>query len=220
LCCEALGAVPVLSLSGARVKEPPYRRAEELPDRLKAETERLTAMLSAVELLAGEGNCVAYNIEGPFTLLCSLLPMNRVFSALRKEEGVKLLEKAESWVCDYAALAVGRGVRLLSFADPVAAVDILGEKMFSSVYVPSLKRVLDRLRSEFPDTPIHLCGKLSQCLLDTRFCTAERRESEGRCASYGEALSSFCETGQNGVIGHFCLNYLKAKRTYLTLLEL
>lgn len=218
LCSEALGAKPVLAMTGARVKEPPYQKVEELPDALDLDTPRLAAMLRALETLAGEGRYVAYNIEGPFTLLCALLPMNRVFSALRKPAGAEMLRKAEDWVSAYAALAVEKGAKMLSFADPVATIDILGERMFTTVYVPCVKGLLQRLRAEHPDIPIHLCGKLTQCLLDTGACAAEPWRPEG-CRTYGQALTACCERGKGGVVGHFCLNYLDAKRPYVTLIE-
>lgn len=214
LSAEALGAAPSLSLAGARVKEPPYSRAEELPESLCETTPRLAVMLRSLEELTQEGKQVAYNIEGPFTLLCTLLPMNRVFSALRKPAGAQLLRKAENWVSEYAALAAAHGAKLLSFADPVATIDILGERIFTSVYVPCLKQVLCRLRAEHPDIPVHLCGKLTQCLLDTDACSAEVWEAAG-CETYGQALSAFCSRGEGGQIGHFCLNFLDAKRPYI-----
>lgn len=42
------------------------------------ETARLCAMFEALAQLSKAGKKVAYNIEGPLTLLCALLPMNKV----------------------------------------------------------------------------------------------------------------------------------------------
>ena len=218
LCSEALGARPSLSASGARIRETPYKKADELPEKLDLESPRLTAMLRAVETLAEEGKSVAYDMEGPFTLLCSLLPMGRVFAALRKSAGSDLLEKAVGWVSSYAGLAVKRGARMLSVADPVATADILGERMFTSVYVPCLKMTLSRLQEEQPGIPIHLCGKLTQCLIDTQACDVEEWRAENR-QTYGEMLTAFCESGGEGVIGHFCLHFLDAERPYLELIK-
>lgn len=218
LCGEALGAKPVLSLAGARVKEPVFQKADQLPEELNPDTPRLAAMLQAMESLKAEGKYVAYNVEGPFTVLCALLPMNRVFSTLRKSTGVDLLQMAENWVSSYTDLAVRQGGALISFADPVATVDILGERMFTTVYLPCLKRLLLRLRSEHPDVPIHMCGKLTQCLLDIEGCTVEKWETE-EAQTYGQALKAFCESGHGGMIGQFCLNFLDAKRPYLKIVE-
>ena len=217
LCCEALGAAPTLSMAGARVKEPPYRQISDLPETFSADTARLSAMMQALETLAARGKAVAYNMEGPFSLLCTLLPMNRVFAALRKPEGAAMLARAEDWAIAYADLAVSRGAKLLSFADPIATRDILGDRVFLNVYVPCLKRVLARLQEKHPHIPVHLCGKLTQSLLDTESCTVEIWNSEG-CDTYGQALTRFCCEDTGGLVGHFCLNFLDAKRPYIKLI--
>lgn len=219
LCAEALGCKPVLSLSGARVKDAPYQKVEQLPEIFQPDTRRMEAVFQAMDLLTGEGKQISYNVEGPFTLLCMLLPMNRVFSALRKPAGQAMLEKAENWVSKNVTLAVEKGCRCISFADPVATVDILGEKLFTSVYLPGLKRILTRLQEEHPDIPIHLCGKLTQCLLDLDSCEAEKWYPED-VQRYGQALTAFCDSGRGGLVGHFCLNFLDAKRPYLTMIKL
>ena len=217
---EALGASPTLTLSGARIRENPWARVEELPAVPDFSTPRMAAMLHAVEMLAEEGYRVAYNIEGPFALLCALLPMSRVFSALRKPAGAEMLEKVEDWVCKYAAAAVEKGAKLISFADPVATVDILGERVFTTAYVPSLRRVLRRIRAEHPEVLIHLCGKLTQSLLDTGCCAVRHWECSDPSAVYGQALQAFAAEGQQEILGHFCLNFLDAKRPYVKVLEL
>lgn len=214
LCSEALGAKPVLSLSGSRVKEASYKKTEELPLEPDWNIPRLAAMLDAVEILSTEGHHVAYDLDGPFTTLCTLLPMSRVFSALRKPAGQILLQQAEDWISGYAAQVVRRGARLLSFADPVATPDILGERLFTTVYVPYLKRLLARLQAEHPEIPIHLCGKLTQSLLDTKNCQVKKWRCD-HCQTYGQALSAYCEAGNGGMIGHYCLNLLDAGHPYL-----
>lgn len=178
----------------------------------------LKVELMILNQLTSRGDLVAYNVDGPFTLLCSLFPMSRAFSALRKPSGNLLLQKAEDWISMYADQAVKNGVQLLSFSDPVATIDILGERMFSSVYMPCLIRLLNRLQAEHPDIPIHLCGKLTQCLLDTGACQTKLWQADN-CETYGQALAAYCDCRQGGIIGHFCLNLLDDKRPYLTIIN-
>lgn len=218
LCAEALGAHPVLSLSGAWIKEPTYQKPEDLPLEPDWTQHRMTTMLDAVELLSRDEKRIAYNVEGPFTLLSALLPTNRIFTSLRKSSGKTLLQNTEDWICQYADLAIKRGAKLISFADPVATVDILGSRMFTEVYVPCLRHLLDRLQSEHPEVVIHLCGKLTQCLLDTGDCEMEYWYPDS-CKTYGDALAAYCETRNSGMIGHFCLNYLDTKRPYISIIN-
>lgn len=180
------------------------------------ETARLCAMLEALAQLSKAGKKVAYNIEGPLTLLCALLPMNKVFSALRKPIGKQMLSQVEEWIVRYAEMAVERGAKIISFADPIATVDILGSQMFVNQYVPCLLQLLIRLQERFPDTVIHLCGKLTQSLIDTKQCTLTRWEGQ-KGQSYGQTLTEFC--GKGGIVGHYCLNYLGANRNYLELID-
>ena len=216
---EALGACPTFSASGARIREAPWARPEQLPACPDFTLPRMDAMLRAVETLAGEGAWVAYGIEGPFSLLCALLPMGRVFSALRKPVGAEMLARAEDWVVMYASKAVARGAKLISFADPVATLDILGERVFTASYVPSLRRVLERIAREHPHIPVHLCGKLTQSLLDAGCCTARQLDSADASATYGQTLRHYAACGSGGVVGHFCLNFLDAKRPYVKAIE-
>lgn len=180
-------------------------------------TPRLCAMLEALTQLSKAGKKVAYNIEGPFTVLCALLPMNKVFSALRKPVGKQMLSQVEEWIVRYTEIAVERGAKIISFADPIATVDILGKQMFVNQYAPCLIALLFRLQEKFPDTVIHLCGKLTQSLIDTKQCVITRWEGQ-KGQSYGQTLTEFYDNG-GGIVGHYCLNYLGVSRNYLELID-
>ena len=218
LLIEALGGRLVLSVSDARIKEPPYQKIDQLPMQPDWSTPRLRAMLDAMEILSSNGHLIGYNIEGPFTILCGLLPMQRVFSVLRKPAGQELLQNVEDWISQYTALAIQRGAQLISFADPVATMDILGERMFTNLYLPCLKKILFRLRTEHPEIIIHICGKLTQSLLDTKRCSVEQWHPVD-CQTYGQALAACCKENQGGIVGHFCMNYLDSKRPYVSFIK-
>ena len=216
LCGEGLGAHPHLSLEGARVRDPAYQKVEELPENLNLDFPRMSAMLAAVDALHRKGLPISYEIEGHFTLLNALLPMGRMFATLRKPAGAALMARTEDWICAYARAAVGRGASLLSFSDPVATVDILGEKVFTGLYLPACRRLLERLGAENPGVVIHLCGKLTQSLLDTGSCRLERWTPEAPAEHYGQALRAYALSHPaGGVVGHFCLNLLEAKRGWV-----
>ncbi len=216
LCGEGLGAQPHLSLEGARVREPAYKKVEELPEAPNWEFPRMQAMLSAMDTLRQEGFPISYEIEGHFTLLNALLPMGRMFATLRKPAGAELMTWTEGWIRQYARTAVEHGATLLSFSDPVATVDILGEKVFREIYLPSCQRLITHLRQDNPGVVIHLCGKLTQSLLDTGTGQLERWEPDTPAEHYGQALLAYGRSHpEGGVIGHFCLNLLRAKRGWV-----
>lgn len=217
LLAETLGAHPTITVSGARIKEPVFAKPEELMEIEGSMTSRLSAMFVALEQLSNEGKNVAYSIEGPFTVLCALLPMNKFFSALRKSIGKELLFMTEDWIVRYAEMAIRRGAKIISFADPIATVDILGRQMFVNVYAPYLHHLFCRLKAVFPNVVFHLCGKLIQSLIDTELCTIQKWEGK-KGQSYGQTLTEFYNSG-GGIVGHFCLNYLGSHRDYVELID-
>lgn len=216
LCAEGLGAAPVLSFTGARIKAPPYGGINELPDHFSPGFPRMTALLAAMDRLAADGAAVAYSIEGPFTLLTSLLPMGRVFATLRKSSGCELLSRAEKWIGEYADIVCAHKAKVLSFADPVATPDIIGQKMFAELYVPCMRRVLSKILGKNWGITIFLCGKMTQGLLDSGTCHVVEWVPNSSCTTFGEALSAFCaQHAEGAILGHFCLNLLDAKRPYV-----
>lgn len=216
LCAEGLGARPELTLGGAKLRETPFQRPEELPETFSAEFPRMKTMLAALELLEKQGKAVIYQIEGPFTLLSYLLPMGRMFSALRKPQGQEMLIKAENWVMEYAGAVAEYGVKILSFADPVAAIDILGEKVFNGIYCACCRKILQRLIAEYPNIKIHLCGRLTQSLIDVGVCTAEPWFPQAECETYAQALSAWCgRENETAAAGQYCLNLLETKHPFV-----
>lgn len=217
LCAEGLGAHPELMPQGAKIRETPYQTPEDLPETFSPDFPRMDAMLRALDQLSGAGRQVIYQIEGPFTLLSYLLPMGKMFSTLRKPEGQEMLRKAENWVSQYAALAAKHGAKMFSFADPIATVDILGKKVFTGIYRACCERILKRLRVEHPNVMIHLCGRLTQSLLDIEACRTERWEPDIPCANYAQALSAWCVQERGNVMaGQYCLNLLETKHPFVT----
>lgn len=217
LCGEGLGAHPELTLQGAKIRENLYQTPEALPEAFLPDFPRMEAMLKALDQLQNEGKQVIYQIEGPFTLLSYLIPMGKMFSALRKPIGLQMLLKAENWISQYAGIIAEHGVKVMSFADPIASMDILGKKVFSEIYRGCCERVLLRIRKEHPTLMIHLCGRLTQSLLDIGACHAERWTPEMPCANYSEALTAWCAwEKENAMAGQYCLNLLETKHPFVT----
>ncbi len=216
LCSEALGAKPVLTADGAYVKEEACKTKEQIlqlsEQTLNRDSKRLSVMMQAVQELSRQGSRIAYNIEGPFTILTALMPMGKLFASLRKEEGGRLLQSAANWVVEYAKMAVNNGAVMLSYADPIATVELLGEKMFGNIYLPMCKEIITRIQKENPKVVIHLCGKLSQSLLDIGAVQIEKWSSVQE-KSYGELLQEYVKAEPKiCTVGHDCLNRLEKKK--------
>ncbi len=211
LIAESLGAKPTLTAEGAHLSQTPYQRAEQMPKEPDFSLPRIRAMEGAMALLKGED--LIYQLDGPLTVLGQLIPMGKLFVSLRKSD--ELLRLAEDWVCTWADWAAARGARVLSFADPIATLDLLGEKTFGGSYLPSLRRLLDRLRSAHPELVLYVCGKMTQSLLDMQAVTPRIRRYDA--ANYGEALRDFCNAPEDAMVGQFCAHLLSSPETALTL---
>lgn len=213
MLAESLGAKPFLSLEGARISETPYRKPEEIPEAPDFTLPRFKAMGEAMELVRGSD--VIFQIDGPMAALGQLIPMGKLFVSLRKSD--ELLRRAEDWACQSAAWAVGHGAKLLSFADPVATLDMLGEKTFCGLYLPSLRRIIERIQRENPSIPVYVCGKMTQSLLDAGAVRPKLKHYEAK--TYGEALRLYCQNPENAMPGHFCVQLLKSPVSTLTLFQ-
>ena len=218
LISEALGADVKLSLGGARIKEEKYKLKEEISTlfnkKINKECKRLSVMMELLEKLSSNGKHVIYGIEGPFSLLSSLIPIGKMFSTLRKDKEGKLLLNAKKWVLEYAFMAIENGAEVISYADPIASIDIIGEKMFKEVYVPICKSIIDELKENYPEIVIHLCGKLTQSMIDTDCCDITK-ETYSEKNSYGQVMREYVKNNERKLIGHYCLNLLNNNRNYL-----
>ena len=218
LAAEGLGVPTVLTVTGAMAGQPPFSSASEVPA-FAVLSPRMRAMLSAVDLLSAGGERVIFQVDGPLTILAALLPMPKLFSVLRKPEGSALLARAAAWAAEWAAMAANRGAVILSYADPVAALDILGERTFMRHYRECCLGLLERLRTDNPGTVVHLCGKMTQSLLDTESCTLEHWRAPLGCRTYGQTLEAYRSTpGEKRLVGHWCLNLVDSPRVELALI--
>ena len=206
---EALGAVVRLDERGARVPQPPYASLSELPAQFCLNSSRIDAVLGAVSTLAEQGLCVAYGATGVFTIFSQLLPMGAFFKALRRDDGQALLRRMEQACVDYAVRARRAGAHILSYADPVATVDIVGQRTFTTHVAPGIARLFDSIRHQCPDMTIFLCGKMTQSLLDADAvqCTAV---PVGEGLNFEQVLLQAAEDEHAQIWGLGCLNRLSA----------
>lgn len=205
---ESLGAQVRFEMQSAFVPRQPYTSLQELPAQLCMESPRIDAMLDAVSELRRQGMCVAYGVTGVFTVISQLVPMGAFFKALRKEEGQALLQHVEQACIQYAVRACRAGAQILSYADPVATVDIVGKRTFCTSVAPSMSRLFDGVRRQCPNMLIFLCGKMSQSLLDTGVARyTELPVQDGMC--FEQALLDAAASGGD-LLGLGCLNRLKA----------
>ncbi|HBG7259465.1 uroporphyrinogen decarboxylase family protein [Clostridioides difficile] len=222
IAAESLGADVRLSIDGARIKEERYKSKEEINSlfdkNMDKDCKRLAVMMDVLKRLSSEGKHVIYGVEGPFTLLNSLMPMSKMFLTMRKDKEGKLLSNARKWALEYMTMAIENGAEVISYADPIANIDIIGEKMFKEIYLPLCRDIIETIKEKYPDTAIHICGKLTQSIIDTDCCEITRRLYDDK-SSYGEVIREYVDDDEKELIGHYCLNRLDSNRNYIEIIS-
>lgn len=216
---EALGASVRLGAQGAFVPQQPYASPQDLPQALRIASPRIDAMMQAIGLLRNQGLCVAYGTTGIFTVLSQLIPMSALFKTLRGADGPALLERVENACLDYAERAFRAGAQVLSYADPVATIDIVGRRTFNASVAPSLARYLEGVHRRCPGVAVFLCGKMSQSLLDAGAARFESAPVPPDCSLEQALLWYVQQPGDKETLGLGCLNRLAGECRALSCLH-
>lgn len=208
---EAFGANIKLGdmKAGPRVESYAYNSIDELNSikHLDFQKGRIKEVLDSVQLLSSKGETVALSVEGPFTIISSLIDPMIFYKAIRKnkEEVLILLKKIEDSLVDYIIEGVKKGARIISYGDPVGAIDIVGPKIYKEFSGITTYNILKRIEGKLDSTVVHICGKTSTAFESLNF---SRREAivfeEG--ITYGEAIDKVLEERKDvKFIGNSCI---------------
>lgn len=215
---EAMGADIKLDdmKNGPRVREYVFSRIEEIENiaSINFHQGRIKAVLDAVAHLSSHAETVALNIEGPFTILSSLIEPKILYKAIRKKDPsvIRGLEIIEENITAYALQGIEKGVKILSYADPVGAIDIIGPQIYKQHSGRITYNILKKLIATSHSAAIHLCGKTSTALEKSGFCHSYRQDHDNTI-TYFEALSHLInDREQTQIIGHSCFRQIAWQR--------
>ncbi len=210
---EAMGANIILGdgLTGPRAREFSCSSLDETMERrMDWNNPRLRETLAACRLLKEKDEKILFQISGPLTVLNSLLPAELLFRSLRKEPE-KVLELFRRFAEDslhFAKLAEEAGADIISYADPMGGVGIIGPKfteLITQNFTVDFLRKLDKTLD--PKTMVLLCPKTSFALLGTEAAQWQEHPLTKKM-SYGEAALSMKGSARFG--GQSCVK----KTTY------
>ncbi len=132
---EALGGkvTPGDERAGPRAKEyltSDIRDIAELPA-IDFSKGRIREVLLACQTLQNQGRHVVLDISGPFTVMDALIEPRHIYRCLRKDPPLakKVMERLGEEALCYAKEALKYGIKMISYADSSAGVNILGPKM-------------------------------------------------------------------------------------------
>lgn len=190
---EALGAHIIYGdrYFGPRAGQAVCTSVEELLALPKANlsTGRIAEVLAACRMLRERGETVVLEVSGPLTILNALMEPHLIFRALRKQPQQMGLvwKRLSEFLLEYVKQAEAAGA-LISFADPIGGVNILGPKLAEQITKEFTMPFLHRLARETrPDTLITLCPKTALALIGSG-CAEWESVPLSRPMPYLEAL--------------------------------
>jgi uroporphyrinogen-III decarboxylase len=194
---------------GPRVRGYRFESVEEMQymSEMDLESGRIKEVLDCVELLCSQGEVVALNVEGPFTIISSLIDPMNFYKGIRKNKAAvtKIISVVEDSIVKYIIEGLKRGARIISYGDPVGAMDIVGPKMYEEVSGKSSYNILKRVEQHLEAAVVHICGKTSTAFVKLGLgVTIPVEFTEDM--KYGEAINTALKERQDiKFIGHRCI---------------
>lgn len=187
----------------------------EIPEKLppmNRKAPRLLETIAAIKLLKERGEKVLFQLSGPLTILNNLYSSEKLFRLLLKD-GDRAMDLFRSLREDMIFLmkaAEDAGADVLSYADPMAAVNLVGpkiaEKIARDFTAGFLHEVNRRLKAE---TLFLLCPKTSFALIGTELAVWKEHPLEQKL-TYDDAALAL--RGKVRFGGQCCV---KAKEKYM-----
>lgn len=199
--------------TGPRVRNYVYSSLEELLEHgsIDITKGRIKEVLRATKLLAEENEIVAVNVEGPITIITSLIDSTIFYKAMRKDkENFNLvLDFLENEIVKYIKHAIESGAKIISYSDSVGTIDIVGPKVYKEVSAKLTCNIIKRVKPYLKGCILHLCGKTSVSLHNLNFINSEAIEMKSNIL-YEDALKSLLkENPTEMIVGHNCLKRVK-----------
>ena len=194
---------------GPRVRGYSFENVEDMQhmNEMDLESGRIKEVLDCVELLSSQGETVALSVEGPFTIISSLIDPMNFYKGIRKnkEAVTKIISVVEDSIVKYTIEGLKRGAKVISYGDPVGAMDIVGPKMYEEVSGKSSYNILKRVEQHLDGAAVHICGKTSTAFVKLGFADTIPVEFT-EDMKYGEAINTVLkERSDIKFIGHRCI---------------
>lgn len=210
--------LPVNFVSQAKVQQ--KVSIEELPRIAVAYYcgEQFKAVLKSIELAGNED--IILRVLGPFSALLENIGSNTFFKWLSKHKSEMhyALQEITEAQAAYIHSALGKGVNIISFAEPSAMVEVIGERRYREFVVYYTVKLLKKIEANLNKSVVHICPKTSYQLEMYGFLN--REELSYRCNSYAQALIEIAQNNNIKFIGHRCINAELAKVDKIYVLKL
>lgn len=207
---EALGAEVNIDdkFTTPIIKERSFKNLDEVNHKLSFNLNkgRIKKVLDAVEILSNKGETVVLNVEGPLTILSMLVDTKNIYKEIIKRPKLILdtCEMIIEFLCEYINEGIIRGAKVISYADPFGAYDLVSNNTYKDICGEISYRLLKRLENAIDGCIVHLCGKTSIGFEKAGFCKGVKVKVNGEI-TYGHALEKAIENKKVKFVGHRCM---------------
>lgn len=149
---------------------------------------------------------VILDVQGPFSILASLMDTSLLFRYLKpeRERIEQILEKMVWFLVDYIMIAVDRGVKVISFADPAGVMELTGPAVYKAFSGRATRRLFTELTPFLDKAVVHLCGKVAVSMEKAGYLKPHpKRLAAG---DYLENLLSLADDPAVHFVGGGCIN--------------
>ena len=213
---EAMGAKINLGneKNGPRVSDYMFDSIKELRNikEIDLTKGRIKKVLDSVEKLRNQNEIVSLNVEGPFTIISSLIDQRSFYKGIRKnKETIEYcMTVVENSIIKYILEGIKRGANIISYADPCGSLDIVGPKIYKEISGKSTYKILKRVEDKLEHSIIHICGKTSIGLQKLGFIESYSM-NYNESYTYGDSICSILEDKEIKIIGHSCIKKTNIK---------
>lgn len=177
----------------------------ELPD-IDFSKGRIAETLEAARTLCEQGEYPNMELCGPFTIMANLIDLKYVFKACRRQPEImkEVYWKFGRQTLKFIKEAEAHGMKLISYADPTGALNILGPKVLESYTneftADFIRQAVEETRE---DTMILLCPKTTYALIGTDNAEFVEHQLPEKKMRYADACISM--VGQVKLSGQNCI---------------
>lgn len=169
--------------------------------------ERIQAVIESIKQL--RDNKIILEVEAPFSILASLINPMELYGSMQTKPDLlnDILNKITLEEKKYLETAIDAGCTIISLAEPIGTVDMIGKEYFKEFSGRATVLLLEESQKFLKNSVVHLCGKLSSSMLMT--------DMAGEIiypASSEEYLENLTEAAQNPKIhftGQHCIHQKK-----------
>lgn len=149
---------------------------------------------------------VLLNVEGPFSTLASLIEPTFLYRNIIENKNLAdiILNHITEDLVSYVVSAIEKGISVLSFADPMGDMELVGMRMYQSFSGKYTVKFLKMIEQYLGNTVVHLCGKTSLSLEKAGFMSSEKIHLN-YSKSYEQSILD-CVGKDIHFIGYGCIN--------------